>query len=198
MRAREETPDIDRFCRGYPDIAADLRPQLEALAEIDTMLDADAGPEAAAASAVPSAVPAALSGYKILGEVGAGGMGRVLLAEDERLGRKVAIKTLNERYANDPVQRARFMQEARAMAQVTHPNIARIYALGPDNEPPHFVMECTMHLQLTLPEHGGVALPMNLRGILADGGKEILAIQTDPGWMVSAKFSAHPAGGVWP
>jgi hypothetical protein len=59
--------------------------------------------------------------------------------------------------------------------------------------------DCSMHLQLTLPEDGGgVALPMNLQGILADGAQEILAIQTDPGWMVSAKFVAHPAGGVRP
>ncbi len=76
-------------------------------------------------------------------------MSRVFLAMDERLGRKVAIKTLNARYADRPALRARFMQEARAMAQVTHPNIARIYALGPDSEPPHFVMEYVEGAALT-------------------------------------------------
>src|ERR1039458_9055849 len=63
-QAREEAPAIEGFCRDHPEIADELRPQLETLAEID-----------------------------------------------------------------------------RAVAQVTHPNIARIYALGPDGEPPHFVME---------------------------------------------------------
>ncbi|HLY15583.1 MAG TPA: serine/threonine-protein kinase [Bryobacteraceae bacterium] len=131
-RARAETPTIDGFCRGYPDIAGELRPQLETLAALDDVLapPPDAAP-----------MPDRLSGYKILGEIGSGGMGRVFLAMDERLGRKVAIKTLSPRYAGHPVLRARFMHEARAMAQVTHPNIARIYALGPDREPPHFVME---------------------------------------------------------
>jgi serine/threonine-protein kinase len=68
-------------------------------------------------------------------------MGRVLLAFDERLGRKVAIKTLSRRYRSNGQLRSRFMQEARAMARLSHPNVARIYNLGPADEEPHFVME---------------------------------------------------------
>ncbi len=139
-QARDETPTIEGFCRCYPEIADELRPQLETMAAIDNVL---APPESTAP------VPDTLSGYKILGEIGSGGMGRVFLAMDERLGRKVAIKTLNARFANHPVLRARFMHEARAMAQVTHPNIARIYSLGPDSEPPHFVMEYVEGVPLT-------------------------------------------------
>ena len=71
----------------------------------------------------------------------AGGMGRVFLAIDEALDRKVATKTLAPRYADDAAVRARFMAEARAMARLSHPNIVRIYSLGPPDEPPHFVME---------------------------------------------------------
>lgn len=148
-QARAETPAIEGFCQGYPEIADELRPQLETLAAIDDVL----GPPESAAP-----IPEILSGYKILGEIGSGGMGRVFLAMDERLGRKVAIKTLNARYAGHPVLRARFMQEARAMAQVTHPNIARIYALGPDSEPPHFVMEYVAGAPLTT-----AAQPLTLR-----------------------------------
>jgi hypothetical protein len=141
-QARDEAPAIDGFCREHPEIAGDLRPQLETLAEIDRAVGLSEPPP-------QPPHPAHLSGYKILGEIGSGGMGRVFLAMDERLGRKVAIKTLNARYADHPVLRARFMHEARAMAQVTHPNIARIYALGPDTEPPHFVMEYVEGAQLT-------------------------------------------------
>jgi serine/threonine protein kinase len=107
----------------------ELAPELAALAEIDRVLDAGA------------ALPDRLSGHRIVAEIGSGGMGRVLLALDEALGRKVAIKTLAPKYAGDPVLRARFMGEARAMARLTHPNVARIYSLGPAEEPPHFVME---------------------------------------------------------
>jgi hypothetical protein len=68
-------------------------------------------------------------------------MGRVLLAMDEALGRQVAIKMLAARYADNSVLRSRFMHEARAMARLSHPHIARIYNLGPADEAPHFVME---------------------------------------------------------
>jgi hypothetical protein len=112
-------------------LSSDLAPELAALAEIDAILD-----EPAAA-----ARPTHLSGHRILSEIGSGGMGRVFLAADEALGRQVAIKMLSERFASDAVLRARFMAEARAMARLNHPNIARIYSLGPAAEPPHFVME---------------------------------------------------------
>ena len=106
-----------------------LDAELDALAEIDR------------AVAPPAPLPERLSGHRILSEIGSGGMGRVMLAEDEALGRKVAIKTLAPRYAENPVLRARFMQEARAMARISHPNVVRIYRLGEADEPPHFVME---------------------------------------------------------
>jgi serine/threonine protein kinase len=94
-------------------------------------------------------LPARLSGHKILSEIGSGGMGRVFLAVDERLGRKVAIKELSPRFRDNPVLRNRFMQEARAMAKLTHPNIAHIYSLGPPDEAPHFVMEYIEGASLT-------------------------------------------------
>jgi len=68
-------------------------------------------------------------------------MGRVLLGFDERLGRKVAIKTLNRRYRENQAVRTRFMQEARALARISHPNIVHIFSLGQPEETPHFVME---------------------------------------------------------
>ena len=107
----------------------ELTGELEALAEIDRAIEPC------------TTLPPRLSGHKILAEIGSGGMGRVLLAFDEALGRKVAIKTLAPRYAEDPSVRTRFMNEARATARLSHPNIARIYNLGPPSEEPHFVME---------------------------------------------------------
>ncbi len=112
----------------------ELAPELAALVEIDRLLEVER-------PGSPSALPERLSGHKISGEIGSGGMGRVLLGFDDALGRKVAIKTLSGRYAEDPLLRARFMAEARAMARLSHPHIARIYSLGPPEEPPHFVME---------------------------------------------------------
>jgi serine/threonine protein kinase len=86
-------------------------------------------------------LPERLSGHKVLGEIGAGGMGRVLLGFDERLNRKVAIKILGGRYRTEESVKTRFMHEARALAQISHPNIVHIFSLGPSDELPHFVME---------------------------------------------------------
>lgn len=84
---------------------------------------------------------ATLSGHPIISEIGRGGMGSVWLARDEALDRRVAIKTLHPEFVSNDVVRTRFLQEARALAMLNHPNIVRIYNLGPAGEPPHFVME---------------------------------------------------------
>ena len=137
LRLQGEAIDADEYCRDYPELDPELRAQLMALDEIDMALMPSEAPRATQAPELPER----LSGYKILGEIGSGGMGRVLLAFDERLGRKVAVKTLSPRYAGNPKLRERFMREARALARLDHPNIVRIYNLGDADEEPHFVME---------------------------------------------------------
>ncbi|MDO5461927.1 MAG: protein kinase [bacterium] len=79
--------------------------------------------------------------YAICGKIGDGGMGVVYLAKDRRLGRYVAIKRLNENSLKDMNLRARFLQEARAVAALNHAYIAHIYALGEDALGPYIVME---------------------------------------------------------
>ena len=68
--------------------------------------------------------------YRILRTLGGGGMARVFLAEDESLHRKVAIKVLAERYAEDEQFIERFQREARAAAGLNHPNIVQVYDRG--------------------------------------------------------------------
>ncbi len=137
LQLREENADPDAFCRQRPELEPDLGRELKSLREFDGMV------QDLAISKPPAAdpLPEHLSGHKILGLIGSGGMGRVLLAYDEGLGRQVAIKTLSPRYLYNSVLRTRFMQEARSMARLSHPNVVRIYNLGQSDEIPHFVME---------------------------------------------------------
>ena len=82
-----------------------------------------------------------LGAYEILNAIGAGGMGEVYRATDNRLGREVAIKILPEHIAKRAELRARFEHEARAVASLNHPNICKLYDIGSHDGIAYMVME---------------------------------------------------------
>jgi eukaryotic-like serine/threonine-protein kinase len=79
--------------------------------------------------------------YRILRKLGSGGMANVYLAEDEDLGRRVAIKIMSARYADDDTFNERFRREAKAAAALSHPNIVSIYDRGQADGTPYIAME---------------------------------------------------------
>ena len=89
----------------------------------------------------PAMLPDRLGGYRILKELGRGGMGAVYLAKQLSLDRNVAVKTIQNDWSANPRAVARFIREAYAAAQLTHHNVVQIYDLGQDTGINFFSME---------------------------------------------------------
>jgi two-component system LytT family response regulator len=122
----------------------------------------------------------ALAQYNIQSLLGAGGMGEVYLAEDTRLGRKVAIKVLLPELSSDRERMERFLQEARVAAQINHPNVAHIYDIGEHEGAWYIAMEFIAGQPLSARLTGG-SLPV----------EDIVSVGTQ---MADALEAAHELG----
>ncbi len=111
-----------------------------------------------------------LAHYEILEKIGSGGMGDVYLAEDNKLGRKVALKVLlPPELAESEERRARFKREAKALAALDHPNIVQVFSVE-ETDGIHFITMQLVHgktLTELLPKNGfslskffDIAIPM--------------------------------------
>ncbi len=89
----------------------------------------------------PAEIPDTIGGYRILGELGRGGMGAVYLAQQISLDRPVAIKVMNPKWGEDPIFVARFTREAYAAAQLSHHNIVQVFDFGKQRDLHYFTME---------------------------------------------------------
>ncbi|MFZ0935128.1 MAG: LpqB family beta-propeller domain-containing protein [Bryobacteraceae bacterium] len=121
-----------------------------------------------------------LGPYRITALLGAGGMGEVYRAQDDRLGREVAVKVLREEAIADPDRQRRFALEARAASALNHPNILTVYDVGMDQGTPYIVTELVSGEQLKAVIARG---PIPLKKTLD------LAIQ-----MAAGLAAAHQAG----
>lgn len=120
--------------------------------------------------------------YRLLEQIGSGGMGEVFRARDERLGRDVALKLIRPSSSNNPDHLRRFEQEARAAAALNHPNILSIYDVGFEGTTPYIVSELlegkTLRIRLTegsipLREAAGYALQI-VHGLVAAHERRIV------------------------
>src|SRR4028119_897733 len=82
-----------------------------------------------------------ISHYKIIEQLGAGGMGEVYLVFDTKLNRKAALKILPIDFARNRKHLHRFLQEAKLAATLNHPNICTVYEIHAEGETPYIAME---------------------------------------------------------
>ena len=131
------------FLARHADIADDLGKCLSALEFIQGAAAQIAGTDAFATAGPTDTIPgtAQLGDYRIIREVGRGGMGVVYEAEQVSLGRRVALKVLPFAAAIDPRHRQRFQIEAQAAAQLHHPHIVPIFSVGCEHGIHYYVMQ---------------------------------------------------------
>jgi WD40 repeat protein/serine/threonine protein kinase len=138
-------PTIEEYAARHPDLADAIRDLFPALLMMENLGErsADAtGPCAPGGAAIRTAPPPArLGDYRILREIGRGGMGVVYEAEQGSLGRRVALKVLSTQALASPQQARRFEREARAAGRLHHTNIVPVFGVGREDDTPYYVMQ---------------------------------------------------------
>ncbi len=136
-----ERPTLEEYCRRHPELADEIRDVFPVLIRMEDMRS-DGPDESTGGVAVHTATRLErLGDYRILREVGRGGMGVVYEAEQESLGRRVALKVLPDAALSDAQQVLRFEREARAAARLHHTNIVPVFGVGRDERHHYYVMQ---------------------------------------------------------
>jgi serine/threonine protein kinase/Tfp pilus assembly protein PilF len=137
---RGERPSVEEYVTAHPKLAGEIRRLFPALLVME-----DLGPAASDLNggivATYGTAPERLGDYRILREVGRGGMGVVYEAEQESLGRRVALKVLVAHGLRHPRQLLRFHREARAAARLHHTNIVPVFGVGESAGQHYYVMQ---------------------------------------------------------
>src|SRR5205823_2393439 len=140
---RGERPALAEYTTRYPELAEDIRDVFPALVLVEEAGPQELGRAAAFRGRVTAdgKVPQQLGDYRIIGEVGRGGMGVVYEAVQEALGRHVALKVLPYEASANPTYLERFTREALAAARLHHTNIVPVYDVGEHQGVHYYAMQ---------------------------------------------------------
>lgn len=134
-------PSIERYKREFPDLAEEIEEVLSSVAMIEELKQVDTHGATASGKRKLNLVHKKLGDYRVVRELGRGGMGVVFEAVHESLGRRVAIKILPESASSNPRQSERFLREAQAAANLHHTNIVTVFGVGQQENQQYYVME---------------------------------------------------------
>ena len=140
---RGERPRLREYADRYPELASEIRelfPTLLMREQFGSGVDHPVG-RAARRPRIDDDLPERLGDYRILREVGRGGMGIVYEAVQESLGRHVALKVLSKQRQFGTVQLLRFEREAKAAALLHHTNIVPVFGVGEDEGVHYYAMQ---------------------------------------------------------
>jgi WD40 repeat protein/serine/threonine protein kinase/Flp pilus assembly protein TadD len=143
-RRRGEGPSVEEYVEKYPALAEQIRdlfPALSMMEEIRPDQSARTGEFTGDPAEGATPVLERLGDFRILREIGRGGMGIVYEAEQESLGRHVALKVLPAHTLLDPQRLQRFQREARAAARLHHTNIVPVFGVGEHEGLHYYVMQ---------------------------------------------------------
>jgi hypothetical protein len=139
-RGAGRPPAAEELCRDCPELLPELRRRIAAAEDMDQFVRAANRSATIAAAPRAGEFPSRLGEYAVLRVLGQGGMGAVLLADDTKLGRQVAVKVMLPQFAADRGARERFLREARAAAAIQHDHVVPIHHVGDDGGVPYLVM----------------------------------------------------------
>ncbi len=160
-----ERPLLREYTDRHPELAAEIEEVFPAMAMMENIAVADESVK----DPVVKASVRQLGDYRIIREIGRGGMGVVYEAEQVSLGRHVALKLLPNHALQDIKQKRRFEREARAAAKLHHTNIVPVFGVGDHDGVPYYVMQFIQGLgldvvlkELNRLQHGAAATPNGL------------------------------------
>jgi serine/threonine protein kinase len=125
-----ETPSMDEYAERNPELAEEIYAIFPTIVAIEKLKVHKEQSSSGGRASLGAVRPESLGDFRIIREVGRGGMGIVYEAEQESLGRKVAVKVLPRQSLLQEKQLIRFQQEARTAAQLHHTNIVPVFGVG--------------------------------------------------------------------
>src|SRR5687767_7474062 len=178
MRPEERAGYLDRVCYGNDDVRVEVDSLLSSFEKAGGFLESPAiGALAEEVASLPEGW--VIDHYRVIKQIGAGGMGEVYLARDTKLDRPVAIKLLNKKFERHEDNVQRFVREAKAASALNHPNILTIFEIG-EIDGTHYIVSEYINGR-------------TLREVMTSERLELPTIVDIAGQIASALAAAHKA-----